>query len=89
MEPCVFLPVFKIVVYYGHELDADEVASHLRKTHWGIAHTEQGWTVQAIYEIPGVVRTQEGLAEFQMPSSVVDAIPKLEVPMKDGLKCYE
>ena len=88
MEPFTFLPAYNIAVCCGQGRVADEAAKHLRQKH-KISKQRQEEIVRNIYDIPGIIRTQAELRQFRLPQAAIDAIPELEAPKRDGMKCHQ
>ncbi|KAJ3454446.1 hypothetical protein MRS44_018340 [Fusarium solani] len=89
MEPFIYLETYRIPVCKKCEFAcvSNEVPTHLQTRHRDIPPTERRRVAEVIGSIPGVIKDQSGLEEFQFPPPTINEVPFLTPPKPDGLKC--
>ena len=84
------MPEFRIAVCKTCKFAcvADESTTHLRTRHGASMKVDHRKAVaKAIGEIPGIIRSQDELRDFQYPPPTTEPIPFLDAPQADGLRC--
>ncbi|KJZ69024.1 hypothetical protein HIM_11583 [Hirsutella minnesotensis 3608] len=91
MDPFVYLPQFPFVICKSCQFACvgREVNRHLRERHPSVPASERSRIVQAVQAVPGVIQDQRGLREFQFPAPDIEAIPYIQPPKEDGLRCNQ
>lgn len=89
MHPLVYLPQFRLIICSscGFACISDEVETHLRTRHRSIKTKERESILRQVQNIPEVIRKRSELEFFQFPPATTAAIPYLEPPLTDGMKC--
>ncbi|KAL6405826.1 hypothetical protein AUP68_10965 [Ilyonectria robusta] len=89
MEPFVYLERYRVVICKkcGFACVSNEVPTHLRIRHRDITPTNRNKAAKNIERIPGIIKSQSELADFQFPPLTASPIPFLSPPQPDGLKC--
>ncbi|KAH7111676.1 hypothetical protein B0J13DRAFT_659876, partial [Dactylonectria estremocensis] len=94
LGPFVHLPQYNVVVcrLCRYAVVAKEIPSHLLHQ---IVHQRQFTSQERqdikgrIEAIPGILKTQEALQDFQYPPTNTPVIPFIEPPRPDGMQCIE
>jgi hypothetical protein len=89
MEPFTILTLYGILVCKTCKWAcvAREVPTHLRTYHKRLPAPQRSAIAQAVLRTPGLYKSQKDLDLFQLPQQAVQAIPELEGPYSDGLRC--
>jgi hypothetical protein len=87
--PLDFLAAYGVLVCREcrYACPTDEAATHLRARHRRLSATYRSGVVRAVQSLPARYRRQADLASFTLPAQPVPAIPQLDGPFPDGLKC--
>ncbi|KAG6979012.1 ATP-dependent DNA helicase Q-like 3 [Fusarium oxysporum f. sp. conglutinans] len=82
MEPFIHVLELPFVICKVCKLGcvANEIPRHLKQKHPKIAASQIGEITKAVDAIPGLVRRQDELHDFQFPDASNEAIPYLEPP---------
>lgn len=89
MEPFVYLERYRVSVCQKCRFAcvSDEVPTHLQTQHQDITPAQRHKVARDIARIPGIIKDQLGLQDFQFPPPTISEIPFLIPPKPDGLKC--
>lgn len=89
--PFVHLTPYRLIICTGCRVAclANEAATHLRTWHHNIPPHTRTRIISAIQQIPDIIRHQVELIDFQLPHALLEPIPFLESPRKDGLGCLQ
>ncbi|KAL6411744.1 hypothetical protein AUP68_04118 [Ilyonectria robusta] len=89
MEPFVYLERYRVVICKkcGFACVSNEVPTHLRIRHRYMTTTNRNKAAKDIQSIPGIIKSQSELADFQFPPPTANPIPFLSPPQLDGLNC--
>ena len=89
MEPFTILAPYGILVCKDCKWAclAREIPTHLRTYHKRLPAPQRTAIAQAVLRTPGLYKSQKDLKLFQLPQQAVQAIPELEGPYTDGLRC--
>jgi hypothetical protein len=89
MEPFIILTPYSILVCTACKWAcvAREIPTHLRTYHKRLPAPQRLAITQAVLRTPGLYKSQKDLELFQLPQQAVQAIPELEGPYSDGLRC--
>ena len=89
MEPFIILAAYGILVCKTCKWAcvAREIPTHLRTYHKRLPVPQRSAIAQAVLRTPGLYKSQRDLELFQLPQQAVQAIPELEGPYSDGLRC--
>ncbi|KAH6949638.1 hypothetical protein DER45DRAFT_472990, partial [Fusarium avenaceum] len=89
MEPFIHVLELPFVICKVCKLGcvANEIPRHLKQKHTKIAADQIGEIIKAVDAIPGLVRRQNELHDFQFPDASNEAIPYLEPPRGGMLGC--
>jgi hypothetical protein len=89
MEPFILLAAYGILVCKTCQWAclACEIPTHLRTYHKRLPARQRLAIAQAVLRTPGLYKSQKDLELFELPKQAVQAIPELEGPFSDGLRC--
>ena len=89
MEPFTILTPYGLLICTACKWAclASEVPTHLRTHHKRLPTLQRSAIAQAVLRNPGLYKSQKDLELFQLPKQAVQAIPELEGPYSDGLRC--
>ena len=91
MDPFTILESYGLLLCTECQLAclAREAATHLRSKHRGLSAACRATIVRAVARASqGLYQSQADLADrFRLPTRPIPAIPQLEGPFRDGLKC--
>jgi len=89
MEPFIILAAYGILVCKTCKWAcvAREILIYLRTYYKRLPVPQRLAITQAVLRTPGLYKSQRDLELFQLPQQAVQAIPELEGPYSDGLRC--
>ncbi|KAH7015916.1 hypothetical protein EDB80DRAFT_748699 [Ilyonectria destructans] len=94
MEPFIYLERYRVPIYRSQiskkckfACVSNKVPTHLQTRHRDLSPAERRRVARIIEEIPGIIKDQSGLDEFQFPTPNTTKVPFLAPPKPDGLKC--
>lgn len=77
---------------YTYAVLAKEVNSHLRgspRHRWNFTRKQRQDMTSQIFNLPGILKDQNDLKNFEPPSADTTLIPFVEPPKEDGLACQQ
>ena len=91
MEPFIYLEQYLLVVCTKCTFAClgDEIPTHLRTRHRDIGRERRQEIIEAVQQIPWLLRRQADLANLQLPDPEGRAIAQLAAPQRDGLDCEQ
>jgi hypothetical protein len=90
MHSFIYLPRYRIVVCKECKFGvvANAINAHLRgEKHKDVSKKERRRIVAEITQIPGVIKEESELKDLPFPPPTSEAIPELEHPQDDGIRC--